>query len=181
MTAHRVTTWVSIVAAFTAIFCIHTPAFAQAAERGGFTIIGDIGVGIQQDAGIEESAVGLAGLNLGVGGFLKDDLALLFRFSGTNVNYDFGFLGDYNQVAGAAGPTLQFWPSDRFNIEAGVGMGFWSGDEESDRGFGVILGAGATIFNRGKHNLQIGVQYSPAFTDPGTVHNVGITLGYQFL
>jgi hypothetical protein len=45
----------------------------------------------------------------------------------------------------------------------------------------LILGAGVTIFNRGKHNLQLGVQYSPAFTDPGTVHNMGFTFGYQFL
>ena len=28
--------------------------------------------------------------------------------------------------------------------------------------------------------MQVGVQYAPAFTDPGTVHNFGFTFGYQF-
>ena len=38
-----------------------------------------------------------------------------------------------------------------------------------------------TIFNRGKHNIQVGVEYAPAFTDSGTVNNLGFTFGYQFL
>jgi hypothetical protein len=44
----------------------------------------------------------------------------------------------------------------------------------------VRLGAGFSVFNRGKHNLQVGFQYAPAFTDPGTVHSIGFTFGYQF-
>ena len=44
----------------------------------------------------------------------------------------------------------------------------------------IGLGAGYSIFNRGKHNVQLGVHYTPAFTDPGTVHNFGFTFGYQF-
>ena len=106
----------------------------------------------------------------------------MFRLAGTNVSYDFGAAGDYGQAAGVAAPTVQYWLSDRVNIEAGVGWGFWSADtDENETGLGVILGAGMTIVNRGKHNLQFGVQYSPAFTEPGTVHNLGFTIGYQFL
>jgi hypothetical protein len=85
-------------------------------------------------------------------------------------------------VSGVAAPTVQYWVSNRFNIEVGAGLGFWSvhtGDEKT--GLGLILGTGLTIFNRGKHNLQFGVHYSPAFTDPRTVHNLGFTFGYQFL
>ena len=133
------------------------------------------------DAAFGESAVGLAGLNLGVGGFLTEDLALLFRISGTNVSYDGGLFGDISQVSGVAGTTLQYWVSDRFNIEAGHGLGFWSIGDETERAFGFILGAGVTIFNRGNHNIQVGVEYAPAFTDSGTVNNLGFTLGYQFL
>ena len=78
--------------------------------------------------------------------------------------------------------TLQYWVSDRLNLEGGAGFGFRTGNYTlSDGGFGLILGAGVPIFNRGKHNLQFGVQYAPAFTDPGTVHNIGFTFGYQFL
>jgi hypothetical protein len=27
---------------------------------------------------------------------------------------------------------------------------------------------------------MVGVEYAPAFTDSGTVHNLGFTFGYQF-
>ena len=83
--------------------------------------------------------------------------------------------------SGVAGGAVQWWLSDRLNIEAGAGFGFWRGDTDEDNtGFGLILGAGVPIFNRGKHSLQLGVQYAPAFTEPGTVHNFGLTFGYQF-
>lgn len=141
----------------------------------------NLGVGIQNDTFLEESAVGLAGANLGVGGFLTEDLALMFRLSGTNVAYDLGLPETFSQVSAVGGPAVQYWISDRFNLEAGVGLGIWNADdEEGDRGLGLILGAGVTIFNRGKHNLQVGVEYAPAFTKPGAIHNVGFTLGYQF-
>jgi|SRR5688572_12024198 len=153
-------------------------AFAQ--DRGGFTALVDFGLGVQNDSSIDETAVGLAGVNFGVGGFLTRDLALLFRLSGTNVTYDLAG-GDYGQASGVVGPALQFWLSDKFNVEAGAGVGFWRGDtDEDNQGFGFILGAGVSIFNRGKHNVQLGMQYAPAFTEPGTVHNFGFTFGYQF-
>ena len=155
--------------------------YAVAQERGGFTALVDAGIGVQNDTSIQETAVGLAGVNLGVGGFLTPNLALIFRLAGTNVTYDLG-IGDYGQSSGVAAPAIQYWLTDRFNIEAGAGVGFWRGDTDEDAtGLGLILGAGVTIFNRGKHNLQFGIQYVPAFTDPGTIHNVGFTFGYQFL
>ena len=46
---------------------------------------------------------------------------------------------------------------------------------------GLILGATATIFNRGKHSLQVGVEYALAFKPAGAISNVGFTIGYQFL
>ena len=38
-------------------------------ERSGFTLLLSLGVGIQNDKAIEESATGGGGLNLGIGGF----------------------------------------------------------------------------------------------------------------
>jgi hypothetical protein len=153
-------------------------AAAQTAERGGFTLLVNLGVGIQNDTALEESAVGLAGANLGIGGFVTPNLAILGRFSSTNVTYD-TVLGDYAQVSGVVAPTVQYWLNDKVNLESGVGIGLWSAEDESDQGVGLILGAGFTVFNRGKHNLQVGFEYAPAFPDSGTVHNVGITFGYQ--
>ena len=152
-------------------------AFAQ--ERSGFTILADLGVGIQNDTSIEETEVGLAGLNVGVGGFLTSELALMFRLVSTGVSYEIGGL-DYRQVSGVGGAALQYWVAERVNVEAGGGFGFWNGADQDERGFGLILGTGVTLWNRGKHNFQFGLQYAPAFTDPGTVHNVGFTVGYQF-
>ena len=153
---------------------------AYAQDRGGFTALVDVGIGVQNDTAIEESAVGLAGLGFGVGAFVTEDLGLMFRLTGTNVTYDLDGT-DYGQSSGFIGPALQFWLSDKLNVEGGAGFGYWRGDNDDDsRGLGLILGAGLSILNRGKHNVQLGIQYLPAFTDPGTVHSFGVTLGYQF-
>jgi hypothetical protein len=168
------------VIAYAVFVMLMAGARADAQDRGGFTALVDVGIGIQNDTAIEETAVGLGGLGFGVGAFLSDNLALMFRLTGTNVNYDLNGV-DYGQSSGFMGPAAQFWLSDKLNVEAGAGFGYWRGDNDDDsRGLGLILGAGYSILNRGKHNLQLGVQYLPAFTDPGTVHSFGFTFGYQF-
>lgn|SRR5262245_16161015 len=151
------------------------PALASAQDRGGFTLLFNLGVGIQNDTAVEESAVGLGGLNIGVGGFLTPNVAVLGRFSGTNVEYsDLGF----RQVSGVLGATVQFWGSKHAGIEVGGGMGYWNADGFDDRGFGLILAVPITLVNKGKHNLQASIEYAPVFTsDP--VHNFCITFGYQ--
>lgn len=83
-------------------------AFAQ--DRGGFTALVDLGVGIQNDTSIEETEVGLAGISFGVGGFVTPDLAVMFRLAGTNVNYELAG-GDYGQISGVAGAAVQWWLS----------------------------------------------------------------------
>ena len=159
------------------LFCSH---HVVAQDRGGFTALVDLGVGVQNDTAIEETAVGLAGLSFGAGAFLNPDLAVMFRLIGSRVTYDLSGT-DYSQTSGFVGPSAQWWLSDRLNLEGGAGWGFWSGDTDEDNaGFGLLMGVGYSVFNRGKHNLQVGVQYAPAFTDPGTVHNFGFTFGYQF-
>ena len=178
--AYRQNYWRLAVLVVVAMVLGGSRGFAQ--DRGGFTALVDIGVGVQHDAAIEETEIGLAGLNLGVGGFLTEDLALMFRLSSANVRYDLVAPGDYRQVSGVAGPALQWWLSDRLNVEAGAGFGFWSANTgEDNRGLGLLVGAGITLLNRGKHHLQVGIQYAPAFSDPGTVHNVGFTFGYQLM
>jgi len=150
-------------------------------DRGGFTLLLTLGAGYQNDAALSESAWGLGGLNLGIGGFLNEDLALMFRVSGTNVSYDVTGGGSVSQVSGVGGVGVQYWPNDKVNVEGAVGMGFWDLEGTSDQSFGLILGAAYAFFNSGKHNLQVGLEYAPAFTDPDTVHNLGIVFGWQFL
>ncbi len=157
-------------------------------DRGGFTLLLSLGVGFQNDAALEESGTGLAGLNLGIGGFLSDNVALMARFSGTNVNYEFEFLGiegDFRQISGVAALSLQYWVNDKVYVEGGPGLGFYSididGDTFDDQSFGLILGTGFTVFNKGRNNLQIGLEFAPAFIEEGTISNIGITFGYQLL
>jgi hypothetical protein len=165
------------VVAFIVVLFLSGRVSAQ--DRGGFTALVDLGVGVQSDSAIEETAVGVAGVQFGVGAFVNRDLAVMFRLVGTTVNYDLDGV-EYGQTSGVVGPAVQWWLSDRFNVEGGAGWGFWNGADDKDSGLGLLFGAGVSVFNRGKHNLQVGVQYVPAFTTPGTVHNLGFTFGYQF-
>jgi hypothetical protein len=158
-----------------------SPQGTMSGPRGGFTILTTIGAGFQRDEGLEESAAGLAGLNLGIGGFLDDRAAVMFRISGTNAKYDFDEFGEVRQVSGVAGGSLQYWLNERFAVEGGAGVGFWRAAEEDEQGFGLILGASGVIFMHGKHNITAGIEYAPAFTDSGTVHNFGFVVGYQFV
>jgi hypothetical protein len=149
-----------------------------APDRSGFTMLLSLGVGRQDDGALPEAKTALAGLNLGLGGFLTSDLALWFRASGTTAQYDeFGF----NQTSGFGGPVLQYWVTDKVNLEGGVGAGFWTIEDENDAGLGIMLGAGFVFFNSGRHNLQVGLEYAGAFVDPETIHNVGINFGWQLL
>jgi len=145
-------------------------------DRGSFTLILDVGLGLQHDGFFGRTEPGWGGLNLGIGGFVTDDAALMFRLSGTTVTY-----GAVQQSSGVMGPALQYWTSDRFFITAGVGAGFWGVDGDTDGGLGFILGGGYALLNSGKHNLQLGIEYAPAFTEPDAVHSVGITVGWQLL
>lgn len=162
------------------ISSVSAQSVQNSTTRTGFTILTNVGFGVQRDQGYEESATGLAGINLGIGGFLNNQLAVMFRISGTNAKYDFAPV-DFRQVSGVAGGSIQYWTSDRVNIEAGIGLGFWR-DEfyDDDQGFGIILAVNGVLARSGGHNLIAGVDYSPAFTGSGTVHNFGFTVGYQF-
>jgi hypothetical protein len=163
---------------------VSTHALAQGKsdrpDRGAFTLLLTLGYGIQTSGVIDESASGLSGLNLGAGGFLSENAALMFRLSGTNVTYDVGGL-DFQSVSGVGALSVQYWLDDRFNVEGGPGFGFLSNDVVDKRGFGLVMGTGYSVFFRGKHSLQFGVEYAPVFVDERTIHNFGITFGYQFL
>ena len=155
-------------------------------DRSGFTLLLNIGVGFQDDELLEESATGLGGLNLGIGGFISDNVALMVRISGTSVTYEIdviGISGEFSQTSGVVALSAQYWVNDSFYIEGGPGIGFFdfnSGDE-TDRSFGLLLGAGYTVFNSGRNNIQIGIEYAPAFIEEGQINNFGITIGYQLL
>jgi hypothetical protein len=163
-----------------ALFVSHGTALAQDNNRGGFTFLINGGYAVQHDAESGRSGNGQAGLNLGIGGFVTRDVALMFRVSETSARSIAGLTGEIEQASGVLGATLQYWFSDRIAIEAGGGVGFVEDLYGADFP-GLIFGTTGTIFNRGKHSLQVGVEYAPAFRRSGAIHNVGFTIGYQFL
>ena len=154
------------------LLAVASPAAAQIK----FTALANLGVGFQNDGFYEETATGLAGLNFGAGVFLTPDLAVLGRFSGTSVTFD----NDVRQRSGVWGGTVQYWLNNWASIEAGAGYGYWRDEfDADDSGFGLIVGFGATVFQRGPHHVRAGFEYAPVFTE-FKVHNMGLTIGYQY-
>ena len=147
-------------------------------ERSGFTLLLSIGAGLQDDKALDESKFGLAGLNLGIGGFLNEKTALWFRASGTTATYDTPF-GDFTQTSAFFGPAIQYWVDPRFALEGGVGGGIWDADGENESGLGILVGGTWVFWTNGGHSLSLGAEYAPAFTDPETVHNFGFVFGWQ--
>jgi len=191
-----------IVVLLLAFLWFARPASAQGdtqSVRGGFTVLGSLGVGLQNGRLLDDTMVGLSGANLGIGGFISPNLAVLFRFSGVLTGFDKRFDNGFDvlQISGVGAGAIQYWIANRVIVEGGVGTGFWSRTDwfnshestfrssrfdfrEAERGLGLIVGARAVLFNWGKHNLVAGVEYAPAFVDPAVIHNIGFTVGYQF-
>jgi hypothetical protein len=172
-------------------------------DRSGFTILLTLGLGLQSGEYVVEgyeysfvpeyssgSEIGLGGLNLGIGGFVSPDLAVMFRISGTNVQYESASDNrwDTGVVSGVGGVSVQYWINDAINLEGGFGYGIASveppgTEKRTDKtGYGFIVGAGFSFFHRGKTSLQAGVEYAPVILDGGKfVHNLCIAFGYQRL
>lgn len=156
-------------------------------NRDGFTLLLSIGLGFQAIEG--ESETGLGGLNLGLGGFINENLAVMARVSGTTVSDSESGI-EASLTSGTFAVALQYWINDKLYVEGGPGLGFARaelsiaglGSETADEtGFGLVLGAGFVVFNKGKNNIQIGLEYAPAFVEDLNINNIGITVGYQLL
>ena len=147
-------------------------------ERDGFTMLLNLGLGVQDDRAIDGSQGGLAGLNLGIGGHLNEKTVLWFRVSGTTVVYETAF-GDVTQSSGFGGPAIQYWASPRLAVEGGVGAGFWAAEDTDEAGLGVMVAGNYVIWTNGPHSLNLGVEWAAAFTDPETVHSFGVVFGWQ--
>ena len=146
-------------------------------DRSGFTLLLTLGLGLQSGEYVAQSYLyafmpeyasgsetGLGGLNLGIGGFVTPDLAVMFRISGTNVQYESTMPGhvDTDVVSGVGGVSVQYWINDTINLEGGFGYGIANAEPGTEEtGYGLILGAGFSFFHRGKNSLQVGIEYAP--------------------
>ena len=175
----------ALVSTYPAISFADEAAAAQ--DRSGFTMLLNLGLGRQEtkpDKGDGDSALGLAGLNLGLGGFVTEEIAVMFRFSGTNVQYDQGGI-EVTGLSGVGGPAVQYWVNNNVNLELGGGVGIFNteagGLSNDERGYGFIVGANFPIWWNEGHALQVGVELAPVFIDDAKVYNAGVTFGWQLL
>lgn len=174
---------------FTSILLLATPAWAQSEspsrfDRSGFTAGLSIGLGATNtspDEGEGETKLGLAGLNLDLGGYVTPQLAALVRFSGTQFSVDLGSSSEQfvNAFLGIVG---QYWISDQLALEGGVGFAVYGpsafGDSEIDPETGFA------ITGRGTYRLAGGWQGSleltPSFYDSATITGTALLIGYQW-
>ena len=156
-------------------------AARPAAAQSGFTVLGNVGFGLQHDTDFAETANGLAGPNIGAGVFLTPKIAVLGRMSGTMAT----FTGNVKQNAYVYGGTIQFWLNKWASVEAGAGYGHWTLPDfnESGNGFGLLFAFEATVWQKGPHHIRAGFEYAPLFdtTNNFDIHNMGIVGGYQWV
>jgi hypothetical protein len=169
------------------------PTQATGPQRSGFTMQLALGVGYQSnDPDDDERAIAdlaLSGLNLGIGGFLNPDLALLFRLSATLAFLDSGPFDSVTSSSGVGGLALQYWPLQALRLEAAAGFGYHKYEYQADRltitrqegGLGLIFAVAAAFWQNENHSLLVGIDYAPAFVEDGPVHNLGFTFGWQLL
>lgn len=164
--------------------------------RSGFTLELSLGFGIQfvvPSEGESDTDLGLGGLNLGIGGFLNNDMAVLFRFIGTTTFFDLADGASARRTSGVAGPAFQYWPLDYLKLEAGIGLAvvttevdintgfgtFIASDDEV--GFGVMAVVAAPFWHSEDHSLEFALEYAPGFFEDGSIHNLIVAFGWQYL
>lgn len=163
------------------------PERTQSSLRNGMTGELNIGIGwlrVSNEYASDTSDAGLAGLSLGLGGWLNPKLALTARIAGVTYSEDGGSLTE-----AFFGPSLQYWADDHFWLGGGVGLGVVRLDtdvgDDSVTGFAFDLRVGYT-FNLGTENtFNASFELNPGFfSDNGadaTFTGIGFLVGYQHL
>lgn len=185
------------------LMLIPTIAFAQATtpvyvppsasipamSRHIVTFEANVGVGLmwaRSGGSTADTEPALAGLDLGIGGWLSDSFALSLRGVGATFRPTGGVLF----TTGFLGPSLQYWTDDHFWFGGGAGLGFDSvgisgngPQPKSDIGFGLDLRAGFTLNPSWNHTVNVSIELTPGFFKSDNVwgNSFGLLLGYQYL
>lgn len=180
------------------------------ATHQGITFEANLGVGFahltdsNSNSSINTDAA-LAGLDIGVGGWLNPQLALTGRISGVDIKYGDSQTGTASimgtLVLAWVGPSLQYWPDPHFWMGGGVGFATYrlignnscSASTQSDacgiNGFGFDMRAGYT-FGDSQHTFNTSIEINPShFSDNNSNNSSGggwgtaiaFLVGYQYL
>lgn len=159
-------------------------------QRSGFTLELSLGLGFTQTEERVRCAsgagltcpdpgyaifVGLAPLAVGIGGFITESFALLFRASGTSF-----FDSDRLIVLGHYGIAAQLWPADWLMLSIGPALALF-GDLEgnSDFGFGVDARIGFSFLTLTHHSFRVALELFPSFFEE-FVMGESIVFEWQF-
>ena len=159
------------------------PTAAPARPHAGLTFEANLGFGFLRISGDgdSQSEGSIAGLDLGIGGFLNPRMALTLRIAGVT------YVADGGQITQAfLGPSLQYWATPNVWLGGGIGLGVVQiksdfGGSDSETKLGLDLRAGYTFNPNAKHSFNLSVEFTPTFFDGGTISGLGLLLGYQLL
>ncbi|MFT3695262.1 MAG: transporter [Kofleriaceae bacterium] len=170
-------------------------ASAQPAEdpHRGFTFEANLGVGWLHESGNGYShtmPATLAPLDVSIGGFLTNQLALVGRIAGTEGQDDGA---NFRYLNGFVGPAVQYWFTPQLWASGGLGLAIFgeNGDSHYDSGLALDLRVGYTFFTWFRQSANVSVELIPARYATGDdltgvnyiehVTSFAILLGYQFL
>lgn len=164
------------------------------APHEGLTLEAGTGIGwihVSDENNQVTSPGGVAGLSIGVGGWLDENVALTARIAGSSVPSSEGLV-----IAAFLGPSVQLWFSDRTWLGVGLGLATFAldaNDPEDDVSLGGYAGdlrLGHTLYANGSHTLNASVEITPGRVTQErsyggdytlNVTSVGLLVGWQYL
>ncbi|MEQ9322857.1 MAG: hypothetical protein RIF41_27075 [Polyangiaceae bacterium] len=153
-------------------------------HRHGFTIQLSLGAGMVSvigEGGDDYQRGGLGGLNLMLGGFLTEDVALVAKIAGVNWG---PFDPDVDEgIAAGAAPAVQVWLGDHVNIVAGAGLGVLSvgdADQPGEIGFAGMVGLNILAVALERHGFGLSLDFVPVITGEHTALTFQGGLAWQY-
>lgn len=162
----------------------------------GVTFEANLGFGAvhftdSSSTGTFTSDTSLAGLDLGVGGWLSPNMAITARISGLNISDSQFSSSSGSFIVAFFGPSLQYWTDEHLWFGGGAGLavaGFVGGDASSSsstNGFGLDLRVGYSFGSTSAHTFNVSFELTPGFYSnngsSGTATGAAFLAGYQFL
>jgi len=171
-------------------------ASSRTPVRNGFTLELGLGGGLSiiiPDAGglDTETEFGMAGLppTISLGGYFNNELALMFRMTGTNYSREVPGEDEDIMLMNSVGVVVvQYWLNDRFFLSGGAGFSYIGeslfeedykviGEEE---GFALDFRTGYSFANWENHSLRVDLEIMPCFYDSATIIGTALLLEWQW-